>query len=79
MKMDPNLKPALWGVVGGAVALGLIGFSWGGWKTPALVRDMIEGRSQKAVVVALTPFCVDKFQIQTDAPAKLGELKKLAS
>ena len=77
--MDPNVKAALWGVVGGAVALALIGFSWGGWKTPALVRDMMENGSQKAVVVALTPFCVDKFQLETDAPAKLGELKKLAS
>jgi len=79
MKMHPNVKPILWGVAGGAVALGLIGFSWGGWKTPALVRDMMENSSRKAVIVALTPFCVEKFQLQTDAPAILGELKKLAS
>ena len=79
MQMNPNVKPALWGVVGGAVALGIIGFLWGGWTTAASSRDLVEAGSQKAVVIALTPFCVAKFNAQADAPAKLGELKKLAS
>jgi hypothetical protein len=79
MNINPNVKPALWGVVGGAAALAIIGFSWGGWKTAASARDMVETGSQRAVIVALTPFCVDKFQQQTDAAAKLGELKKLST
>jgi len=79
MKIHPNVKPALWGAVGGAVALALIGFWWGGWTTAASSRDLVEAGSQKAVVIALTPFCVEKFNAQADAPAKLGELKKLAS
>ena len=79
MKIDPNIKPALWGAVGGAVALALVGFAWGGWKTAASARDLVEAGSQKAIVVALAPFCVEKFNAQTDAAAKLGELKKLAS
>jgi len=79
MKMDQNIKPALWGAVGGAVALALVGFGWGGWKTAASARDLVEAGSQKAVIVAMAPFCVEKFNAQADAPAKLGELKKLAS
>jgi len=79
MKIDPNVKPALWGAVGGVVALALVGFWWGGWKTAASARDLVEAGSQKAVVVALAPFCVEKFNAQTDATVKLGELKKLAS
>jgi hypothetical protein len=79
MKIDPNVKPALWGAVGGAVALAIVGFSWGGWKTAASTRDLVDAGSQKAVIVALAPLCVEKFNAQSDAAAKLGELKKLAS
>ena len=77
MKIDPSVKPALWGAVGGAVALAIVGFAWGGWKTAASARDLVQVGSQKAVVVALAPFCVDKFNAQTDASVKLDELKKL--
>jgi hypothetical protein len=77
--MHHNIKPALWGAVGGAVALALVGFGWGGWKTAASARDLVAAGSQEAVVVALSPFCVEKFNAQADASAKLGELKKLAS
>ena len=79
MKIDANVKSALWGAVAGAVVLALVGFWWGGWKTVASARDLVEAGSQKAVVVALSPFCVAKFNAQADAPAKLGALKKLAS
>ena len=33
MKLPAEVKPALWGVVGGAVAAIVIGFAWGGWVT----------------------------------------------
>jgi len=79
MNIPAEVKPALWGAVAGAVALALVGFWWGGWKTAASARDLVEAGSQKAVVVALAPFCVAKFNAQADAPAKLGELKKLAT
>ena len=79
MKIPMEVKPALWGAIGGAVALALVGFWWGGWKTAASARDLVEAGSQKAVIVALAPFCVEKFNSQTDAVAKLGDLKKLAT
>ena len=33
MKVRSEVKPAAWGVVGGAVAAIAIGFFWGGWVT----------------------------------------------
>src|SRR5438067_2196453 len=78
MTIDPNVKPTLWGAVGGAVALALVGFWSGGWKTAASARDLVEAASERAVVVALAPFCVEKFNAQKDAAARLVELKKLA-
>ena len=77
MNMNPNIKPALWGAVGGAVAIAIVGFSWGGWKTASSANAMVDTGSQKAVVLALTPFCVEKFNAQADAVARLDELKKL--
>ena len=57
MKMPVELKPALWGAVGGAVALALIGFTWGGWVTGAKARGMAKTNSEAAVVAALAPIC----------------------
>ena len=31
MKIPIETKPALWGVAGGAVALAIVGLTWGGW------------------------------------------------
>jgi hypothetical protein len=33
MKLPIETKPALWGAAGGAIALAIVGFSWGGWVT----------------------------------------------
>ena len=33
MELPAEVKPALWGVAGGAVAAIVIGFAWGGWVT----------------------------------------------
>ena len=78
MQMNSNVKPALWGAVGGVVALAIVGFWWGGWKTAASAREMVDASSQNAVVLALAPFCVEKFNAQADPAARLDELKKLA-
>ena len=72
-------KPALWGIVGGAVALAIIGFSWGGWLTGGKAEAAARTRADDAVVAALAPVCVDRFQRAGDAPAQLVELKKADS
>jgi len=40
---------------------------------------MADDRAVAAVVAALAPICVDKFQRQEDAAAKLIELKKMVA
>jgi hypothetical protein len=77
MNINQNVKPALWGAVAGVAALAIVGFWWGGWQTAASARDMVETGSQKAVVVALAPFCVEKFNAQADLVARLDDLRKL--
>ena len=79
MKPHPSLKPGIWGVVIGAAALSMLGFSYFGWMLGSTAERMAQERAQTAVVAVLAPICVEKFQHQTDASAKLVEFQKVAS
>ncbi|WP_439495005.1 hypothetical protein [Bosea sp. (in: a-proteobacteria)] len=79
MKIPAELKPAAWGAVGGAVALAIIGFSWGGWVTRGTAERDAKTRSDAAVVAVLSPICVVRFQQQANATEQLAELKKIGS
>jgi hypothetical protein len=75
----PWLKPAVWGVVVGAVATMIAGFSWMGWVLGSTAERMAAERSNTAVVVALTPACVASFMQQPNAATKLAEFRKIDS
>jgi len=76
MKIPTQIEPALWGVAGGALAIAIAGFGWGGWTTVSHVEATALVRSNDAVVVALAPVCVDKFRRAVDADANLAALRK---
>lgn len=79
MKIPAELKPAAWGAVGGAIALAIIGFTWGGWVTQGTAEREARARSNTALVAALSPICVARFQQQANATEQLTELKKISS
>jgi hypothetical protein len=79
MKISSSLKPGIWGAVIGAVAISVIGFSQFGWTLGATAERMANERAQTAVVAALAPICVEKFQQQADAPAKLAAFNKVST
>ncbi len=79
MKIPVETKPVLWGVAGGAIAAAIIGFSWGGWVTGGRAETDATQRAKAAVVVALAPVCVDRFQRAPDVAANLDALKKVDS
>ena len=54
------VRPALWGAVAGAIALAIVGFSWGGWVTGGTAETLARNSAATAVVAALTPICVEK-------------------
>ncbi len=76
MKIPVETKPALWGIAGGAIAAAIVGFTWGGWVTGSTAEANAVQRSNAAVVVALAPLCVEKFQRGADVPGTLAALKK---
>ncbi|MEY9106519.1 pimeloyl-ACP methyl ester carboxylesterase [Bradyrhizobium yuanmingense] len=70
------VRPALWGALAGAIALAIVGFSWGGWVTGGTAETLAKNSAATAVVAALTPICVEKFRQAADASANLVEMKK---
>ncbi len=79
MKIPVETKPALLGAAGGAIALAIIGFNWGGWVTGGAAEKSAQERVGTALVGALAPICADKFQRASDAGANLVALKKVES
>ena len=79
MQVPSETKPVLWGAVGGAVALAIVGFTWGGWMTTGTATKLADERADAAVVAVLTPICVEKFQHSGDAIANLAALRKISS
>ena len=79
MKMPVETKPVLWGVVGGAIAAAIVGFSWGGWVTGGKAEADATQRVNAAVVLALAPVCVERFQRAPEVSVNLAALKKVDS
>jgi hypothetical protein len=71
MNIPKWVKPGLYGVVAGAVALAIVGFAWGGWVTGGDARQRAEAASQAAIVSALAPICADKFERAANTDASL--------
>jgi len=80
MKLPPmlqgdSLTRLLQGAAAGAAITLIAGFGWGGWQLQSKAEKRSAENADKAVVAALAPICVDKFQKATDASATLVKLK----
>lgn len=77
-KLPSQTEPVLWGAVGGAAALAFVGFAFGGWVTGGKAAEMARQQTDKAVVAALAPICVDKFRNTKDVEANMGKLNAIS-
>lgn len=68
------LKPGLYGATAGAVALAIVGFSWGGWVTGGKANEMAADLAKLEVVAALVPVCI---QLSKDDPQVVETLARL--
>jgi len=73
--MAEKIKAGLWGAIGGAVVLAIIGFNWGGWVTGGTSQKMVE----EAVAARLVPICVGLFNQDSEKGQKLAAMKKVDS
>src|SRR5256885_10245457 len=66
--MQEKYTYGLWGAAAGAIALTVVGFTWGGWSTSGGTAKQVE----VAVLTALIPICAK--DVMAD-PAAVAELK----
>ena len=77
MKVDKEkIKIGVWGAIGGAVIVMIIGFAWGGWVTGGTAQSRAEKIAADAVVARLVPICVAQFNQDQEKDKKLKELKE---
>jgi hypothetical protein len=76
MAIPAQVKPAIWGAVGGAIAAMIIGFVWGGWVTGGTSEKAATVAANTEVVQAFVPVCVAKAEQQPD---QIIALKKESS
>jgi hypothetical protein len=75
MQTPEWLKPGIIGAGGGAVALAIVGFTWGGWVTGGTAEKMAAGQARLAVVTALVPLCVARSQADPNIAQITAELE----
>src|SRR5689334_3090135 len=71
MQIPVETKHVMLRFAGGAIAMAIVGFTWGGWVTHGTAESQASERAKTAVVAALAPVCAEKFQRTADAPANL--------
>jgi hypothetical protein len=79
MKLPAETSPFLWGAAAGAIALAIVGFTWGGWVSGATAEKLAGARAEAATVSALTPICVSQFRASAKAQANFAALKEAKS
>lgn len=76
MKFPEWVRPGLYGVAAGAIALAIVGFTWGGWMTAGSADKLAADQARMEVVAALVPICLAQLQQDPQAAARLAELKQ---
>lgn len=70
------LKTVLWSAVGGALVWWIVLGTVFGWMPAGSAEQQAVARANTAVLDALAPICVERFQQDTDREQKLAALKK---
>ncbi|AWI86890.1 hypothetical protein CEW88_24130 (plasmid) [Alloyangia pacifica] len=75
MKTVSWLKPGVYGAAIGAVALAVLGFSWGGWQTAGGAATRAQTASHDSVIAAMVPVCLDLAQSDPERSAKMETIR----
>jgi hypothetical protein len=70
-----SLTRLIQGAIAGGVITLILGFGWGGWMLQSKAQKMADQSATTALVAALTPICVDRFQRAADSKTTLVALK----
>ncbi|WP_298920895.1 hypothetical protein [uncultured Roseobacter sp.] len=71
-------KPGLYGALGGAIAVSIIGFTWGGWTTSSSAETMAQNMANEEVTLAMVPVCLNMSAADPTRAEKLANLQELS-
>lgn len=69
------IAPVLFGAGVGAVALTIVGFTWGGWVTDRSAKLMARDAAAIAVAASLTPYCMERSRTDPRSVEILADMK----
>lgn len=73
------LKPGIYGALIGAVFVGIVGFTWGGWVTGSSANKMAMSMAHDDVISALVPVCVDMSRSDAGRASKIATIEEASS
>ncbi len=79
MKSPLWFKPGIYGALIGAVSVGIIGFTWGGWVTGGTAETRAAARAHDGVVAAMVPVCLDIARTDPEHSTKLEAIRAASS
>ncbi|PLS20925.1 hypothetical protein [Neptunicoccus cionae] len=71
-------KPGIYGALGGAIAVTILGFTWGGWTTDGNAQTMAQNLAKDEVTLAMVPVCLDISAADPERIEKLNILQDLS-
>ncbi|PWJ10699.1 hypothetical protein [Jannaschia seohaensis] len=69
------LTPGIYGAVIGAVFVGVVGFTWGGWVTGGTAHERAMTMSREDVVASMVPVCLDMARSDPSRADKLATIR----
>ncbi len=71
-------KPGIYGALAGAIAVSILGFTWGGWTTKDSAQTMAKNLASDEVTLAMVPVCLNMSAADPERAEKLASLKDLS-
>ena len=72
-------KPGIYGALGGAIAVSILGFTWGGWTTNGSAQAMAQDLAADEVALTMVPVCLGNSAADPERVEKLANLRDLPS
>ena len=69
-------KPGLYGALGGAIAVSILGFTWGGWTTSGSAAALAQDLATEEVTLAMVPVCLNMSAADPERREKLAVLQE---
>lgn len=72
-------KPGVYGALVGAVAVSILGFTWGGWTTAGGAQEMADSFAAEQVTLAMVPVCLGLSEADADRVEILATLRETSN